>query len=180
MKRTSNRIVCSASEKDRELQKDLPIQSLWMSKMNNNKKEKKRKKKQIFIYKTLEYLNQISRRYYYIVTGEKYVFFTSGNDFDSPLWIKSFKLFFNCTFRENSVFSAEIHFLWSLVVFVFNIKTLFSIKISFAKMMWGSEAFSLKWLLTFKVRLHCVKHDSWRSVVQKQETCDQRANVFIL
>lgn len=56
-----------------------------MSKMNNNKKEKKRKKKQIFIYKTLEYLNQISRRYYYIVTGEKYVFFTSGNDFDSPL-----------------------------------------------------------------------------------------------
>lgn len=58
-----------------------------MSKMNNNKKEKKRKKKQMemVIYKTLEYLNQISRRYYYIVTGEKYVFFTSGNDFDSPL-----------------------------------------------------------------------------------------------
>lgn len=130
------------------------------------------------IYKTLEYLNQISRRYYYIVTGEKYVFFTSGNDFDSPLWIKSFKLFFNCTFRENSVFSAEIHFLRSLVVFVFNIKTLFSIKISLAKMMWGSEAFSLKWLLTFKVRLHCVKHDSWRSVVSKKPVTKEPMSSF--
>lgn len=75
---------------------------------------------EMIIYKTVEYLNQISKHYYYTAIGERYVFSPSGKDFDSPLRIKSFKLLFQGKFSIfiRNTFSAEVYLLFVCLFYI--------------------------------------------------------------